>query len=152
MDLGRLAIDSGARAVIGHHPHVLQGAELYNGGVIYYSLGNFAFGSWSENAVTAGMARIWFEGDKLTKAEILPLNVYNNEVHFQPRPLSPEPATAFANDFNAFSEPFNTRLNKQPGLFWGIVAGQNTEDRILEAEEGVLATETQRLGEKEGKL
>ena len=38
------AIDAGANIVYGHHPHVLQGMEEYNGGMIYYSLGNFSFG------------------------------------------------------------------------------------------------------------
>jgi poly-gamma-glutamate synthesis protein (capsule biosynthesis protein) len=38
------AIDAGANIVFGHHPHVLQEIEAYNGGMIYYSLGNFAFG------------------------------------------------------------------------------------------------------------
>ena len=43
---GRAAIDAGAAAVIGHHPHVLQGVERYKNGVIFYSLGNFAFGTY----------------------------------------------------------------------------------------------------------
>lgn len=38
------AIDAGAQIVYQTHPHVLQEIEYYNGGVIYYSLGNFAFG------------------------------------------------------------------------------------------------------------
>jgi len=38
------AIDAGANIVCGSHPHVLQGIERYNGGIIYYSLGNFSFG------------------------------------------------------------------------------------------------------------
>jgi poly-gamma-glutamate synthesis protein (capsule biosynthesis protein) len=38
------AIDNGAVFVVEHHPHVLQGIEHYNGGVIAYSLGNFCFG------------------------------------------------------------------------------------------------------------
>ena len=42
--LGKLAIDSGADIVYGHHPHVLQKIETYNDGIIYYSLGNFSFG------------------------------------------------------------------------------------------------------------
>ncbi len=41
--LGRLAVDAGAMIVHGHHPHVLQGAEFYHGGLIAYSLGNFIF-------------------------------------------------------------------------------------------------------------
>ncbi|MDY5957439.1 MAG: CapA family protein [Frisingicoccus sp.] len=38
------AIDAGADLVLGHHPHVLQGIEKYNGRYICYSLGNFCFG------------------------------------------------------------------------------------------------------------
>lgn len=41
--LSRWLIDQGAHMVIQHHPHVLQGVETYNGGVIAYSLGNFIF-------------------------------------------------------------------------------------------------------------
>ncbi|MCD8323693.1 MAG: CapA family protein [Clostridiales bacterium] len=37
-------IDAGADLVIGNHPHVLQGVEVYEGKVICYSLGNFCFG------------------------------------------------------------------------------------------------------------
>jgi poly-gamma-glutamate synthesis protein (capsule biosynthesis protein) len=40
----RCFIDAGASVVFGHHPHVLQGVEQYEHGVIFYSLGNFAFG------------------------------------------------------------------------------------------------------------
>lgn len=36
-------IDAGAHAVIGHGPHQLQGIEVYNGGLILYSIGNFIF-------------------------------------------------------------------------------------------------------------
>jgi len=41
--LARELIDSGARVVLGHHPHVLQGIEEYKNGIIAYSLGNFVF-------------------------------------------------------------------------------------------------------------
>ncbi len=44
--LGRKLIDAGASAVVGHHPHVIQGYEEYKGSVILYSLGNFLFGSF----------------------------------------------------------------------------------------------------------
>lgn len=43
-NIARYAIDSGADLVLGHHPHVLQGIEYYNGKYIVYSLGNFVFG------------------------------------------------------------------------------------------------------------
>lgn len=42
--IARYAVDAGADLVLGHHPHVLQGIEEYNGKYIVYSLGNFVFG------------------------------------------------------------------------------------------------------------
>ena len=44
ISLAHSAIDNGADLVLGHHPHVLQGIEKYNGKYIVYSLGNFCFG------------------------------------------------------------------------------------------------------------
>ena len=44
VNLAHSAIDNGADLVLGHHPHVLQGIEVYNGKNIVYSLGNFCFG------------------------------------------------------------------------------------------------------------
>ena len=41
--MGRLAVDSGADLVIGHHSHRLNPIEYYNGVYICYSLGNFCF-------------------------------------------------------------------------------------------------------------
>ena len=45
IDLGRALINAGADAVIGAHPHVLQGLDYYNDKLIAYSLGNFWFNS-----------------------------------------------------------------------------------------------------------
>ncbi|MGG0719720.1 CapA family protein [Robertmurraya massiliosenegalensis] len=42
--LARFTVDNGADLVLGHHPHVVQGVEEYNGKFIVYSLGNFMFG------------------------------------------------------------------------------------------------------------
>lgn len=36
-------VDAGADCVVGHHPHVPQGIEVYKGRPIAYSLGNFVF-------------------------------------------------------------------------------------------------------------
>ncbi len=41
--LAHAAIDAGANLVLGAHPHVLQGLELYRGKLIAYSLGDFVF-------------------------------------------------------------------------------------------------------------
>lgn len=42
-EFAHLAIDNGAKVVAGHHPHVVQSVEVYKGGLIAYSLGNFIF-------------------------------------------------------------------------------------------------------------
>ena len=41
--LAHLAIDNGADLIVGHHPHVVQDVEKYDGKYIFYSLGNFIF-------------------------------------------------------------------------------------------------------------
>ncbi|MEV5028721.1 CapA family protein [Paenibacillus sp. LPE1-1-1.1] len=51
-DFGKQYIDAGADLVIGSHPHVLQGFEMYKGKWIAYSLGNFIFTSYPKE--TAG--------------------------------------------------------------------------------------------------
>lgn len=43
VQLSRRLVDAGARLVIQHHPHVIQGVETYGNGLIAYSLGNFVF-------------------------------------------------------------------------------------------------------------
>jgi poly-gamma-glutamate capsule biosynthesis protein CapA/YwtB (metallophosphatase superfamily) len=42
-EVGRAAVDAGAHLILGGHPHMLKGAEMYKGRAIFYSLGNFAF-------------------------------------------------------------------------------------------------------------
>ena len=85
--LARMMIDAGADAVIGHHPHILQGIEKYKRGIIFYSLGNFAFAHKSRIADRTLLVRLHFDGDKRT-AELLPVNILHKEVGFQATPLS----------------------------------------------------------------
>lgn len=60
-------IDLGASAVIGHHPHVIQGKELYNNRWIYYSLGNFIFRNELESNGCLVKMSISTEGDLVFK-------------------------------------------------------------------------------------
>jgi len=54
--LAHLAIDSGAKIVVGHHPHVVQEVEQYKNGVIAYSLGNFIFDQNFSKETMQGLA------------------------------------------------------------------------------------------------
>ncbi|OGZ54193.1 MAG: hypothetical protein A3H64_00070 [Candidatus Ryanbacteria bacterium RIFCSPLOWO2_02_FULL_45_11c] len=81
-ELARLAIDVGARVVIGHHPHVVESIEEYRGGVIAYSLGNFIFDqNFSAETMEGLMLKIEFDGDNL--AAVIPIPVRMNE-YYQP--------------------------------------------------------------------
>lgn len=49
-------VDAGVDIVIGHHPHVVQGVEIYNGHPIFYSLGNFIFDQYFSPDTQEGLA------------------------------------------------------------------------------------------------
>ncbi|MCI8862582.1 MAG: CapA family protein [Lachnospiraceae bacterium] len=66
--LARQYIDAGADAVIGSHPHVLQGIEYYQGKPIFYSLGNFIFGNGSYESIVAELTLT--EGE--TRVRVIP--------------------------------------------------------------------------------
>lgn len=53
-EFARRLIDAGADMVVGGHPHVTQGADVYKGKPILYSLGNFLFNGFDTEATTTG--------------------------------------------------------------------------------------------------
>lgn len=57
---GKEYLNAGADAVIGAHPHCLQGMEYYNGKPIIYSLGNFWF---NEKTLDTMLLELHFSGD-----------------------------------------------------------------------------------------
>jgi poly-gamma-glutamate capsule biosynthesis protein CapA/YwtB (metallophosphatase superfamily) len=42
VEVAHAAIEAGADAILGHHPHLMKGIEFHHGKPIFYSLGNFA--------------------------------------------------------------------------------------------------------------
>jgi poly-gamma-glutamate synthesis protein (capsule biosynthesis protein) len=70
-ELAQLAINTGADAVIGHHPHVIQPLEYYQGKPIFYSLGNFVFDQmWSEETKTGAIGIINIENKKIVDTNL----------------------------------------------------------------------------------
>lgn len=88
-------VDAGADLVIGHHPHVVQGIEIYDGVPILYSLGNFIFDQyWSydtEEGLAAGIVMgegsgdDKNDGDFSTKIYLFPIHSERS----QPRLMTP---------------------------------------------------------------
>jgi poly-gamma-glutamate synthesis protein (capsule biosynthesis protein) len=72
----RAAVDAGASAVIGHHPHVRQPWEWYKGAAIFYSLGNLIFDQFQRKETQIGsLAELIFEGPQLTRARVRTVNI-----------------------------------------------------------------------------
>ncbi len=95
--LGHMAIDAGVDIVYGHHSHTLQPVEYYNGGVIYYSLGNFSFGgngnpTDKDTAILQQHILRYPDGRlELGYLDIIPCRVSSvtNKNDYQPTPLEP---------------------------------------------------------------
>jgi len=69
--LGRALIDCGADVVWGHHPHVLEGSEVYRGKPIIYSTGNLLSALPSDT----GLFKLSFEGTRFSGAEFFPARI-----------------------------------------------------------------------------
>ena len=68
----------GVTAVIGSHPHVLQGVDWRDEGVIAYSLGNFVFGSHRETTRLTGVLYLTLgAGGAVEAVEFLPMMIEN---------------------------------------------------------------------------
>lgn len=73
-DLATKYIQAGADAVIGTHPHVLQGIEFINGKPVFYSLGNFI----SSSTINKTMAiKITVKPDGSTVYSLIPAAATN---------------------------------------------------------------------------
>lgn len=116
--LAHTAIDCGADLVVGHHPHVLQGIEKYNGKYIAYSLGNFCFGGNSNPSdmdtmifrqtftISEGGAE---DDDNVT---VIPCRIssdqgYNN---YQPTPAEGQAAAAIISRLNEYSAAYGVTV------------------------------------------
>jgi len=83
----RLAVDLGADIVVAHHPHIIQPFEIYKRRAIFYSIGNFAFGSGNSRAEGLLVA-VRFEPLE-TIVDLYPIYVKNRDprVNYQPKVL-----------------------------------------------------------------
>jgi poly-gamma-glutamate capsule biosynthesis protein CapA/YwtB (metallophosphatase superfamily) len=62
-DLARQMLDAGATAIVGAHPHVLQGVDASPGRFVAYSIGNFVFAGRSEATRRTGVLTLTVEPD-----------------------------------------------------------------------------------------
>ncbi|MCZ6731706.1 MAG: CapA family protein [Gammaproteobacteria bacterium] len=132
--LAHAAIDSGASVVLGHHPHILQGIEYYKHGIIFYSLGNFVFGSYSRKATRSIIALLNLRGAKVLEVKLIPVNVDNIELVFQPQPLVEEQANEVIVELKRLSKPLSTTIMAVNGVGLVQLSGQTTPRLLSEQE------------------
>lgn len=86
-EFARAAIEAGAEAVIGHHPHWPQTFEFYQDKPIIYSLGNLVFDQmWSLETRQGLLAKLSWQ-DGWEKIELIPIKIYD---YGQPEIISDE--------------------------------------------------------------
>ena len=117
--MAHLAIDSGADVVFGHHPHVPQPVEIYKGKPVFYSLGNYAFGSYSKKTPISFAARIVLEKNRILSVRIFPVITDNYEVKFKPACAMNNRAKEIILYLDEISQAFGTEIIYENGI--GIV-------------------------------
>lgn len=122
ISLAHKAIDLGADAVIGHHPHVLQGIERYKNKLIAYSMGNFCFGG-NQNprdkdtmlisqTFTFKNGSLTGEDYKVVPCSISSVNTRNN---YQPTPAEGDEKTRITEKIKRFSQSLSDEEIKFDG-------------------------------------
>ena len=64
MNYAKRILDAGADMIWGHHPHVLQPIQFYNGKPILYSTGNFTFGTMSNVDPATGIFQLTYQKEE----------------------------------------------------------------------------------------
>jgi poly-gamma-glutamate synthesis protein (capsule biosynthesis protein) len=110
----RSLIEAGADCVVGHHPHVPQGIEWWQGRPIVYSLGNFAFyqPTTLHHRKTGFCVSLRCERGRVTAIELHPYRITEEGL----RRLAPHEARAFGRDLTRLSRPFRTAAG--PARAW----------------------------------
>ena len=104
-----LAVDAGAKLVVGHHPHVAQGFDVIDGVPVIHSLGNFIFDQSRLETQLSMMVQVDMADDRVTQIEGIPIYIQD----FQPRLITGDLANRFirniAEKSSAIVYPYNSR-------------------------------------------
>lgn len=114
-ELGRKCIDWGADLILGSHPHVLQGVDVYNGKFIVYSLANFCFGGnrnpADKDTMIFRQTFTFVDGvrQETMDAQVIPCSVSSvtNRNDFCPTPAEGDEYDRILGRINEYSEPFH---------------------------------------------
>lgn len=107
IDLARKLVDAGVDVIMGHHPHVLQGVEIYKGKPIFYSLGNFVFGKRNDITAITMIAQVNFKDKEIDNIKIIPCSMTSG----RPVPITDTDRLEKIKYMNNISKVFNTKFD-----------------------------------------
>lgn len=99
-------VDAGAKLIIGHHPHVLQGVERYRDSLIVYSLGNFVFDMWQRKTRQSAILKVGLSRKGITSFDLIP--IYINDL-FQPKPVDNKSHETFIKEVEFLNDAIRER-------------------------------------------
>ncbi len=103
-------IDAGADGIIGHHPHVPQGVEIYKGKPVFYSLGNAVNGYYNQKYMPNIFGAVKIKDGNISEVRVIPIEGDNYKMRFQPFPLTGEESAAFLKKVENLSSRFKTKF------------------------------------------
>jgi poly-gamma-glutamate synthesis protein (capsule biosynthesis protein) len=114
----RAAVNGGALLVLGHHPHVVGGIEVYKGAVIAYSLGNFCFGgnlnpSDKDTFILRQTFTVGAEGIVPAETLVIPCAISGSKKKndYQPAPLAGDDAERVLGRVEKLSRGFDAPVD-----------------------------------------
>ena len=115
-------VDAGADIIIGHHPHCIQGVEVYKHGLIAYSMGNFIFDQdWSEKTSQGLLLELELNDLGWQSAQFVPISI----IDCQPREATGQDGEAILKKLQQISSPFDGELTIKENRL--LVSSGNTE-------------------------
>jgi len=106
------AIDSGADMVIGERTNTLQGFETYKGKPIFYSLGDFIYGTYAKQAPFGIILRLIISDKKPVRLEIIPASISDAKTgSYLPTVMKGQQAQDSLKELEKLSEEFNSNLD-----------------------------------------
>jgi poly-gamma-glutamate synthesis protein (capsule biosynthesis protein) len=108
--LAHKAIDAGADLILGHHPHVIQGLEVYRDRLIAYSLGDFVFDHYKRATGEAFVLQATLNHTGPPSARIIP--VYLSDPYGIPAPVTGKEADVILDRLTKLSASFGVELTR----------------------------------------
>ncbi len=107
-ELAHAVIDAGADLVLGHHPHVLQGFEVYKDRLIAYSLGDFVWDHYSQETGETVIVQVEIPGKGGPSFVLTP--IYLDDVTGVPSPVTGDHAASILKRVAGYSADLGVQL------------------------------------------